>query len=167
MILFLSGVLVTQADPAPGVARNPRKALSFPLGADVTVRLQVVDSSGAPVPLDGAGTSAVLTIKRAPSAVDKLLSVPGELPGPLDPDVVGVMMFQITALAQRSAFVEGPGQVCYDVWLTRSGRRDAVVPVSPMYVEPGVADIVIPTNGVITNAGSRVITRAGDRVIHL
>lgn len=137
MIVFLTGVLVTQQEPRSGVPRNASAALSFPLGADVTVKLRVVDSVGAPVTLTG-GVTGVLTIKRRPGDVEKILSVAGNVPAGQE---AGTMDFAISAAAQKTAFALGPGQVFYDVWITRAGQRDAVIPVSPLYVTPAVAPI--------------------------
>lgn len=124
MVLYLEGLLPDGSPAAAGVTLNPRKALSLGVGQDASLRLTVRTPSGEAVPL-AAPAALVLTVKKVAVGPVLFQRVPTVLPS-------GQAEFAVTPADTR--YLE-PGQYVYDVWLTLGGKRDAVVPLSPLHLE--------------------------------
>ncbi len=144
MLIALTGVLNDGPDRASGVPPNPRTALSWPLGASVTIRFNaVLKSSGGPVDFNTpVGQVIKLEVRLQPLPLNqpKLLEVTGV---PLTPDVPGTSQFVITPAMQRPIMQQPSiARVFYDVWrILADGTRDPLVPASPLYLEPSVTEI--------------------------
>ena len=110
---------------------SPQSQTSRPLAVkarDVAmytmVRLAVRTPSGEAVPL-AAPAALTLTVKKMTSGPVLFQKAPTVLPS-------GEAEFAVTPADTRHL---EPGQYVYDVWLTLGGRRDAVVPLSPLHLE--------------------------------
>ena len=130
MKITLTGLLDNGAPRRPGVV-DPRRTVSFPRGSDVRLVVSVITPSGTPVPLSGAGVELLLSVKRRAT----------EYP----PRLVKKAVLS----ASSGEFTFGPGdtrwmqagQWVYDIWLTKDGERNAVVPTAPFLLTESVAAI--------------------------
>lgn len=122
MVIDLQGLLEDGTPPTPD-RFNPRKAISFCHGQDVSIRFQVRTPGGGGVPITDP-TSLVLTVKKNP-ADSPLFKVTPTI-------VAGTPTFAITPANTKNL---QPGTFVYDIWLTAGGKRDAVVPLSPLRLE--------------------------------
>lgn len=132
MILSLTGVLDDGSIRAEGssVPYNPRQALAFQLGTSLTVRVRVVTPDGNPV----IGGTVKLTVKKR--AGDSSPALPAKSAA-LTPSVD----LSITPADTKSL---EPGRYAYDIWHQAAetgpglndGARNAVVPLSPLWLEP-------------------------------
>ena len=130
LVIDLVGVLEDGSVPSAGVPQNPRRTLSFPVGSDVTLRLALVTASGAAVPL--AGGSLLFTLKKRFSDTDAQVSRAAALDAPSS----GLASFRFGPTDTKNLT---SGQYAYDIWYTDSdGRRNAVVPTSPLILEPAL-----------------------------
>jgi hypothetical protein len=130
MFLDLVGVLEDGSTPGGGAPSNPRVTLSFPLGSDVTIRFLLVTASGAAVPLTGG--SLLFTLKKRYTDTDAVISRNGTLDAPS----TGGANFRFGSTDTKNLT---PGQHAYDIWFTDAlGRRNAVVPTAPFFLEPAV-----------------------------
>jgi len=125
MIVRVTGVLQDGTPLRPGVPTNPRAAVSVPRGSDVQIVVTIVTPGNVAVPLTGDGTEVLLTVKKRPDdgrpEFVKAASVSGN-----------VATFLIQPGDTRWM---DPGLYGWDVWLTKDGLRDAVVPLSPFILE--------------------------------
>ncbi|MCK5641620.1 MAG: hypothetical protein KAJ19_12530 [Gammaproteobacteria bacterium] len=120
MRVLLTGVVEDGTPRAVGVPENPRAALEIPGGVDMEIVVSVVTSSGSKVPLI-APTELLFTVKKRHS--DRaLVSKTATLAG-------NEGTFALTSDETRRL---EPGLLGYDVWLTKDGKRDPVVPLSPL-----------------------------------
>lgn len=140
MKLNLVGVLVDGPGRASGVPENPRKALTWPVGSSVSIRVDVVSSqSGIPVDLSGSTVRFEARLRPLPYSLPKLLDVVGVA---LSPVVKGSVSIEVTPAMQKLIAQRNIGRCFYDVWLVdSSGKRDAVVPTSPLFFEPSVTGV--------------------------
>lgn len=113
----------------PGVPANPRRNINLAQGADLELRVDVVTPLGTPVRL--AGGSAVLTVKRRPDERPRIEKTVGTF--------VGNRATFLIAPADTKRLQ--PGLFSWDVWLTLSGKRDPVVPLSPWNLQASNARI--------------------------
>jgi len=136
----LVGVLVDGPDRASGIPDNPRKALTWPLGTTVVIRLDVKSrQSGAPVDLTGATVQLEARLQPLPFNQPKLLSV---VASPLYPVVRGACQLVIYPTAQKQIMQQNIGRCFYDVWMVDVlGNRNAIIPTSPLILEPSVTEI--------------------------
>jgi hypothetical protein len=121
MVIDLVGVLEDGGPRSSGVPENPRLALSFPIGSNVTLRLRVVLPSGQNAP---AGT-LTWTLKKKPEDAQKVFVKTATL-------AAGAASFAVLP-ADTKRFAAG--QYVYDVWHEVGGVRNAVVPLSPFRLE--------------------------------
>jgi hypothetical protein len=125
MLLELIGVLETGGARASNVPANPRKTLTVPIGASLTLRVSVVETNGSQVQLDT--NSLTWTLKKSPRDADKLLLKRGPAAPAAQCD------FSMVPNDTKQAL---PGRYVYDVWYTdANGNRNAVVPLSPFELE--------------------------------
>jgi hypothetical protein len=109
--------------------RAQRMAVEFPLGADLSFDLTVLDSTGAPADL--AGSVLTLTLKKR-SWETPLLRIVG---------VLGTQRGTATfrAFATDTLRSLRPGRHVYDVWMTSGGGvLEPVVQISPAFCQPSV-----------------------------
>lgn len=128
MLLQLTGVLEDGSSRAEGssVPFNPRKSIAFPLGTSLTIRLQVVTSEGTPVV---GGTVRLAAKKRASDGSPAFFKEVSPLAASVD--------FVITPTDTKSLEA---GRYVYDVWhIAGDGARNAVVPLSPLWLEPAAS----------------------------
>ena len=117
MRVELTGVL---DDGTSSVPVNARRTLNMSRGTDLQLDVRVVTPSGSAVVLNAPGDELLLTVKKRPQA---------------DPSIVkkavltsGIGVFTLgPGDTQRLV----PGIFGYDVWLTKDGARDPVIPLSP------------------------------------
>jgi hypothetical protein len=133
MLIYLVGVLEDGAIRADFLPQNPRKAVRVQKGADVTIRVQVFHANGTKADLRTGAASLALQVKRKSSDVPPLIAKAATLTAAAD----GVGEFTFTPSDTLSTNIP-PAVYVYDVWLTQSGKRDAVVPISPFIIEPAV-----------------------------
>lgn len=121
MVIDLTGVLEDGTPRSANVPVNPRRTLSFPLGTTLTINLRVVRPSGAVV----TGGTVAFTVKKKFSDSQSAISKSATLADPTP----------ITVAAADTKLLT-PGAFSYDFWHTDgSGNRNAVVPLSPLYIE--------------------------------
>lgn len=120
MKINLVGVLEDGSPRQGGVPDNPRTTLEIPKGSSVELVTRVITPAGVPVSLNGDGTELLLTIRRKPDH---------------DPKIVRKA---VIAGGQGTFVLEpgdtrlwNPGLYGWDVWLTKNGERNAVIPLSP------------------------------------
>jgi hypothetical protein len=128
----LVGVLNDGTPFVSGVPTNPRANLNVPHGADLDIEVTVITPQGVPVPLAGDGTELLLTVKKRsdqhpPSLVKGSYSVSGN-----------VALFKLQPGDTRRLEA---GLYSYDVWLTKDGLRDPVIPLSPLNLQAANAYI--------------------------
>lgn len=133
MVLDLTGILETGVPRQAGITENPRRTLRIPLGADVTLRLRVLTPDGALLSLVGA--TLVWSVKRRPSDGQVIISKTGVAGVGAD---AGSTVFTLIPFDTR---LISPGLYGYDIWLTQGGKRDPVVPLSPLQFEATVTPI--------------------------
>lgn len=124
MIIHLSGLLDDGAPLAAGVAANPRRAVSVVRGQDVTIAVTVTTPQGEPVDVSSPA-ALVLTVKKRPQDYQAVATKAATV-------AAGVASFALTPADFKN---ESPGLFVYDVWLTKSGARNPVVPLSPLHLE--------------------------------
>lgn len=129
-VVELVGVVDNGTAVAPGVPTNPRKPISHTRGGSLTVRVTVVGSDGSMVTLTGA--TLALTIKKKPSDYVPDISKTGANYGGAYSE------FSLTPADTKNL---EPGLYAYDVWLSKDGQRTPVVPASPFWLEPTVANV--------------------------
>lgn len=143
MKIALTGVLfdVDAALRASGVPLNPRVPLRWPVGSDVTIDLLVLlASTGVGVDLTPVGTVVEFKARQQPTPLD--------VPVLLDVVATGLLSTGHCTLTISHA-VQAPllakrmvGRLFYDIWYkTGTGLRDAVIPTSPLILEPPVSDV--------------------------
>ena len=129
MTLNLCGILEDGTDPAPGVPLTSARALSLPLGEDVTIQLTVVTRSGSPVSLTPMGTVVDMAVRKRPDL--------GYAWSPQPIDATGVQANTCTlTLPGAKTLYSPPGQYVYDIWLTKNGQRSQIVPLSQLNFLP-------------------------------
>jgi len=134
MQISLTAVLEDGTPRRGLVPADPRQTLRIPQGSDVTLRVSVVTPGGSLVDLTGAGTELLLTIKKNPKLwhdswprVTKKASV-----------VAGIGVFLLEPGDTHDWLA---GMYAWDVWLTKDGSRDAVIPTSPLQLLQSVAPV--------------------------
>jgi len=130
MQILLTGIVEDSTPRKIGVPPNARATVSLPKGSDLTLTVKVITPSGNAVDLGGAGTGLSLTVRKKPYRYDyprivKLASLSGN---------VGTFLIEP---GDTHDFC--PGMYVYDVWLTKDGSRDAVIPTSSFQVLESVA----------------------------
>lgn len=133
VLLDLTAVLDDGRNLGPGVPADDRVAIQLVLGASSTLRVSVVSRSGAPVDL--AGKTAVLTVKKQPDDTVPALSVDGD---PVPSRGVGQIDFVI---ASDDWALFTIGRYLYDLWLTDAASPPDAVPLiaaAPLTVLPRV-----------------------------
>lgn len=131
MQVAIGGVLVDGSTP---VTSTPsRQNWNAPQGADVTITLTVVGSSGAAVNLTGYA-NPLLTIRNAPSAGPQTAqNVFAPLVGTITSPSTGVVQFTLPGSSTKGLY----SSYVYDVFVTNaSSKRDEVVPPSFCYFTP-------------------------------
>jgi len=127
----LVGVLEEGSALSPEVPGNARVTLRMTQGSTLVVRLAVVTLAGVPVDLAVGPATVNLTVKRRSdgAAVLNVVGVLLPISGP------NCATFSLSASATK--YVD-PGRYVYDVWMVHPGGRDAIVPMSPFVLEPGL-----------------------------
>ena len=135
MQLHLVGVWDDGTPFAPLVPVNARTTLSMMQGADVTVVLDVVNNSGAPLNIDtDIAAVASLSVKVQSGLVQSVIAKTGVA---AISNVRGRRVFTIAAVDTKLVKLpNGPGRYVYDVWLTYKGKRGILVPLSPFVILP-------------------------------
>ena len=140
---YLTGVVQDGGRTAPGVPYDPRTTLSVVQGASYTLRVRVVRSGGAPVPL--AGSTVTLTARRSPRDTFPVFAVDADL----SPEL-GAEWATVDLTPEDTAGVRA-GSYCWDIWVQDAlGGREPVIPISPLVVQAAVgtgtgAAVVEPT----------------------
>jgi hypothetical protein len=145
MKITLTGILMDDTPTKAGAITDPRKTLNVPKGTDVELRVNIVGQNGAPVDLSSAGTEVLLTIKKKPRQDWPRVVKQGSISGSM-----------ATFLIEPGDFAQAlPGLFAYDVWLTKDGSRDPVIPTSPFNLLHSVAETPIrpppPTVQLVAN----------------
>lgn len=136
MVVDLLGVIEDGSNPAPGVPSNTRKTLLLTRGANATIRVQIKTRGGVPFipPVVDASNKAVLTVKKK-IGQESILTLAGVVMTPADGPESG---YKFTLGAADYTTIEPigiGGRFLYDVWVTRAGQVDAVVPLSTLIIE--------------------------------
>jgi len=131
--LNLIGILEDGSPPVLGQQPlDPRTTIRWTRGENVTINLTVKNTAGQEVSLAQPGpppadqTSLLLTVKKRPQD-SKVFDKTGTL---------GV--FTITPADTKNM---EPGRYVFDIWLTKGGKRDPVVPLSTLLLEPSSAPV--------------------------
>lgn len=134
MLISLTGILDDGSTHRASVPSDPRQTLNIPQGSDVTITVRIVTPAGNTVDLSGAGTEVLLTIKKNPKLfhdswprITKAATLAGN-----------VATFQ---LEPGDWYNWAAGRYSWDVWLTKDGSRDAVIPTSPLMLLQSVAAV--------------------------
>ena len=129
---ILIGVLESGTRRGRRVPPNARVPIQGFVAGDLTVRVQVVDSTGAPISL--YGYTCVLTVKQDPDIEPPLIARLGNLN---KPDGVGRVDFP---LVPADTVGLDAGRYVYDVWITDDeGVRNAVLPAAPFVLDAAVS----------------------------
>lgn len=134
MQISLTAVLEDGTPRRGLVPADPRQTLRIPQGSDVTIVVSVVTPGGNSVDLTGAGTELLLTIKKNPR---------------FNFDSWPRITKKATLGSNVGTFLLEPGDThnwlagvyAWDVWLTKDGSRDAVIPTSPFQLLQSVAPV--------------------------
>lgn len=130
MKITLTGLLDDGSPRRPGVI-DPRETITFPQGSDVTLVVSIITPTGSPVPLGGSGVELLLSVKKRtldqPSRIKKLAVLSG---------TAGTFTVEPADTRWLAA-----GQYVFDVWLTKDGDRNAVIPTSQLVLTASVAAI--------------------------
>lgn len=129
MIINLVGLLDDGAPLSPGVEGNPRRAVQLTRGSNVTLKVTAFTPQG--VAVDFTGGSLVFTVKKNPDDSTAVISKTATIAATL-------ATFALLPADFRNM---EPGNFAYDIWLTRGGSRDAIIPLSPLWLEPAAAPI--------------------------
>jgi len=125
MKISITGVLDDSSPYVPGVPTNPRRNLEVPRGTDLELVVSVVTPSNVPVLLTGDGTELLLTVKKSPAEHPPRIVKAASLSGN-----VGTFLIQPGDTRRMD-----PGLYGWDVWLTKDGLRNPVVPLSPFSLQ--------------------------------
>lgn len=125
MRIVVTGVLEDGTPRSAGVPTNSRHNLNVQRGGDLALEVHVVTPLGTAVPLGGAGTTLIFTAKKRPEQSPPSIVKTATLAG-------NVGTFLITPADTKRL---QPGLYSWDVWLTKGGLRDAVVPLSPLQLQ--------------------------------
>lgn len=128
MKISLTGLLDDGTPRAAGVG-DPRGAVTFPQGSDVQIDVTVLRPSGTPVSL--AGGTLSLTVQRKPAERWPRIAKAAVISG-------ATGTFAITPAETKYL---PAGKYVYDVWLTLAGKRDAVIPASPLVITDTVTPV--------------------------
>ena len=131
MKVALTGVLDDGTPFAPGVPTNPRANLNVPRGVDLDLEIRVVTPSGASVSLVGAGVELLFTVKKRPEEYPPRIIKTATLAG-----TTGTVRLEPGDTRRLQ-----PGLFGYDVWLTKDGRRNPVIPLSPFQLQASAAAV--------------------------
>jgi hypothetical protein len=136
----LVGVVEDGKNPRAGLPSNPRKTIRVLAGSDLLVSILVYYRSGAPVPLNVAGSSLVLSVRKKPTDAVPIINPPRA--GVVDPQVHNRATFSFLHADFRKAYFMDPGLYIYDIWLTNAdASRVCLVPLSPLILEPTATTI--------------------------
>ena len=122
MRIELTGVLEDGTPRRAGVPTDARANINFLKGSDAEIIVTVVTPGGDPVDLTGAFTEILLTVKKRP-----------------EEDPPRIARAASSVAGNRATFIFVPadtrrldaGLYTYDVWLTKGGARNSVIPLSP------------------------------------
>jgi hypothetical protein len=123
MLLTLTGVLEDGTPRADNIPVNPRWALSFPIGTNLTLRLTIYTPDGNTVPL--STNSCTWTLKKSPADGTSIFAKTGLANG---------ASIDFTLLPADTKQLSS-GIYVYDIWYSATGVRNSVVPLSPLYLE--------------------------------
>lgn len=132
MVIELTGVVDVPGPRGAGVPPDPRRALRIVRGADVTVRLRVVRSSGVAYLV--AGASLTMTIRKNPRQLPAIFKT--AVANPLFGS--NVADFTLSPADTKSLT---PGTFGWDAWVTDGGARTPVIPYSACVVEPTATEV--------------------------
>jgi len=125
MLIELIGVLETGGPRGAAVPTNPRSAIRFSKGTDVTINLSATTTDGAALPPLSGGAKLTMTVKK--NSADTSFLIQKNV-------TTGAMVFTISSAEQKNI---DPGMYVYDVWYTAptSSKRDPLIPLSPFIIE--------------------------------
>ena len=126
MQIELTGVLEDGSAFAAGVPTNTRKALSLPIGEDVTLLVTVMRPTGEIV----TGGLLTWTAKKLPTDSSKTFQK----------NKLCSAQTQFTLTPADTKKLE-PGMYAFYIWHTAlDGKRNAVIPLSPLHLEPAATE---------------------------
>lgn len=131
MRISITGILDDGTPLTPGVPTDPRRNLDVHRGGDLELVVAVVTPSGIAVPLTGDGTELLLTVKRTPDEHPPRIVKAASLSGN-----VGTFLVQPGDTRRMD-----PGLYGWDVWLTKDGLRNPVIPLSPWNLQASNAAV--------------------------
>lgn len=145
MDVYLVGIVEDGGPPALDLPQNPRVSVRMVKGQSVTVHITVRRRSGVPVDLtvvdpmnDPNNPKLTLTVRKHSNDLPYVVKQNATLSQP--EARAGKTVFTLDpADTKDPSFL--PGIYVYDIWLDRAGTRDAVMPLSPLYLEPNVTSI--------------------------
>lgn len=130
MILTLIGVV---SDGSPRdlalVPSDTRRTVQMIVGATVQVVLSVFYPSGAP--LDLTGYTTTLTLKRGPCAGPQLVKT-------MAPQAGSATNVVQATVASTDTAGWCAGRYIWDIWISKVGQRDNVVPLGAWIMQPTV-----------------------------
>lgn len=150
MIVDVTAVVENGKRRAPGVPRDTRRPLRLVAGADVTMRILLLEPDGTPMPLAYQNGDALLVTARTDVDGAKFFGVFASA----DPTMRGRHLVQIAgATTKRIGIRRG----VWDVWLGKSGGLsfEPVVRLSELYVEPRAYDGAITVAQPIASSGGQ------------
>lgn len=133
MLISLTGILEDGSTRRSNVPSDARTTINLPQGSDVVLSVKVVTPAGNPVDMTGAGTELLLTIKKNPTLyydwprIVKKATLAGN---------VGTFLIEPGDTHDWAA-----GRYYFDVWLTKGGNRDEVIPTSVLNLLQAVAAV--------------------------
>lgn len=128
MVYDVVGVVEDGSTRASFLPTNTRQTLKLPLATDVTIRLSVYYASGVPVDLSSLSTGLLLTIKKHLYDTQAQLALTGA-----KQPTEGRHRANFVVVPDDTLYLE-PGQYTWDVNLTIGGKREPVIPLSPLRI---------------------------------
>lgn len=150
MIVDVTAVWETGKRRAPGVPRDTRRPLRLVAGADVTMRITLLEPDGSPVALNFGAADTLLVTGRFGVGGAKMFGVYAAA----DVAQRGRYSAKLAGSVTRRA---GGRRGSWDVWLGKSGGLsfDPVVRLSELYVEPRAYDGSITVAQQIPSSGGQ------------
>jgi hypothetical protein len=135
MVVNVLGVRDNGERPGVGVPPAPYRRLQVRMGEDTTIRVEVLEKSGAPVVLASGPVVISFLVRDKPGSFgDKKI----EKTATRRPDL-GVNIADVVISATDTKRIEGQGtRFVWDLWATDGGQRSALIPTSPFVIAQSV-----------------------------
>lgn len=129
MIISLAGILQSGIPLRAMVATSAAQTINLPQGTNASITIRITTPDGSLVDLSDVHTKVQLAVRRQ--------GFPYDYPRIDKTATIAANMATITIIPADTRDMY-PGRYFYDVWLTKDGLRDEVVPMSTFQILPAV-----------------------------